>query len=398
MLTEDPRSISIPVISVTQPIGTFYIGRMTATDLGNICRFDIRRILREREIETYLGIQRPLSPKRVAEIKQYVNLIDATFPTAVILAVSEFCASYTPLRCPDHPDHVFENFGMLKLSNFLDAENDEDKIFFHDIARVIDGQHRIAGLEEFQGSAFEINVTIFVGADIADQANIFSTVNLAQTKVNRSLVYDLFELSRVRSPEKTCHEIVVALDRNEKSPFYRRIKRLGVATEGRFDETLSQATFVRMLLPYISDNPALDRDTAKRGKRPQAVDASASQRLIFRNLFVHEKDLTIADILWNYFDAVRERWPEAWGATGRGLMLNRTNGFRALMRFLRPAYLYFTSPGGTVRTEQFSGLFKMVQLSDQEFTVEIFRPGTGGETALFGRLMADTEMDRNVRG
>ena len=68
---------------------------------------------------------------------------------------------------------------------------------------MIDGQHRIAGLYKYEGEVgFDINVTIFVGTDIADQAQIFSTVNLEQTKVNRSLAYDLFALAHSRSPKK----------------------------------------------------------------------------------------------------------------------------------------------------------------------------------------------------
>ncbi len=53
---------------------------------------------------------------------------------------------------------------------------------------------------------------------MAQQANIFSTVNLSQTKVNRSLAYDLFALAASRSPQKTCHDIAVALDRGKNSP------------------------------------------------------------------------------------------------------------------------------------------------------------------------------------
>ena len=120
------------------------------------------------------------------------------------------------------------------------------------------------GFEEVKGLDFRINVAVFVGVDDATKADIFSTVNLAQTKVNKSLVYDLFSLQKSRSSEKTCHEIVVALDEMEESPFYQRIKQLGSATDGRFGETLSQATVVRGLLPYITDDALTDRDIGKR--------------------------------------------------------------------------------------------------------------------------------------
>ncbi len=111
---------------------------------------------------------------------------------------------------------------------------------YKDIAKVIDGQHRMEGLRAFVGEEFQVNVSIFIDADIADQAYIFSTVNLTQTKVNRSLAYDLFDLAKSKSPQKTCHNIAVALDENEKSPFYQRIKKTGVSTEGRFSETITQ--------------------------------------------------------------------------------------------------------------------------------------------------------------
>lgn len=394
-LTEDPKSLTIPIMKVRQPIGTFYIGSISSKDLYEICDFDIRRIYREREIETYLGIQRPINPKRLEQIEQYVETIDATFPTSVIIAVEEDCATLSSLNGKDFTDN--DTFGQLTLSNYLEPEDEKDKIFYRYIARVIDGQHRIAGLKNYAKGDFFVNVTIFIGADIADQANIFSTVNLAQTKVNKSLVYDLFELSKTRSPERTCHEIVVALDKTNNSPFLNKIKRLGVATEGRTGETLTQATVVQMIIRYISNNPALDRDLLKRGKKLERADANTLQKLIFRNMFIEEDDYKITDIIWNYFDAVRERWPSAWASTGTGYILNRTNGYRGFMRFLRPAYLYFTSTGEVVTKDQFLTLFNKVDVQDDYFTVDNFRPGTSGETAIFNMLVEKTDIDPQAR-
>ena len=42
----------------------------------------------------YLGIQRKLSPSRVKDLKEYVKSFDATFPTSIVLAVDESCASW----------------------------------------------------------------------------------------------------------------------------------------------------------------------------------------------------------------------------------------------------------------------------------------------------------------
>jgi DGQHR domain-containing protein len=392
MERETPKSVSLPVIKIRQPIGGFYIGVMSAQDLCAICWFDIRKIRHEKgEIDDYLGIQRVINPKRLEEIKQYVRNVDATFPTGVILAVEEVCASLTPM--PAKSALIDDDkFGILTLSNYPDPDNEEDRVLFRQIARIIDGQHRVAGLEDYTGNNFEINVAIFVGADISDQAGIFSIVNLAQTKVNRSLVYDLFALSQKRSPQKTCHEIVVALDRELKSPFYQRIKRLGVATEGRFGETLSQATVVKALLKYISRNASQDQDALKRGKKLAIAGADELQSLIFRNMFIREEDAQIANIVWNYFDAVRERWPKAWAATGTGYVLNRTNGFNALMRFLRPAYRNFMTTDSNVPTEQFLSLLKKVNIPDDGFTTDRYKPGTSGETTLYNDFMQSARL------
>jgi DGQHR domain-containing protein len=221
------------------------------------------------------------------------------------------------------------------------------------------------------------------------QAYIFSTVNLAQTKVNKSLVYDLFDLAKARSPQKVCHNIPVALDQSEQSPFYHRIKRLGVATEGRFNETITQATFVQSLMQYISKNELRDRDLYKRRKTPSKAGAEESKVLIFRNMMIEGQDTQIADVIWNYFDSVRDKWPKAWNATGRGIMLNKTNGFRGLMRFLRHAYLYLAAPGEVPSKQEFAKVFKRIGLSDDEFNTDNFKPGTSGEVTAY-RVLRET--------
>jgi len=203
---EDPKSLVIPVQKLKQPIGEFYIGVLDAKRLCEITEFDVRRIISERGFETYLGIQRPLNLDRVKDIAQYVTTADACFPTSVVLSVDGVCADYD------------ETAGTLTLSNYLDPEDPEKDVFYKRIAKVIDGQHRIEALKNFKGSDFDINVCIFVDIDVAQEGYIFSTVNLTQTKVSKSLAYDLLDLAKSRSPQKLCHNVAVALDLDEKRP------------------------------------------------------------------------------------------------------------------------------------------------------------------------------------
>lgn len=383
LIAEEEVSFEVPAIKVKQPIGEFFIASMPSTRLCEISYFDVRRMLKERDIETYLGIQRPLNKKRVEELEKYVRTYDACFPTAVILAIESCCATYD------------DQSGGLTIRNVPQREDGGEPVYYRNIARVLDGQHRIAGLESLSDPNFEVNVSIFIDMDIEDQAYVFSTVNLAQTKVNPSLAYDLFELSRARSPQKTCHNVAVALDRNAKSPFYKRIKRLGVSTPGRSGETISQATFVKSLLRLVSHDPNKDRDTLLRGGTLRKPSKEELVKMPFRGLFVDEQDLTIADIVWNYFSAIRNRWPTAWDSTERGNVLPRTNGFKALMNVLPHAYLRVSKPGEKASTEAFLALFEAVQFNDDEFTVERFKPGTSGESELTNALMSGMGLDKS---
>jgi DGQHR domain-containing protein len=357
------NGISFRCIEVKQPIGSFYIGVIEARDLVRVAYADIRRI-EKREIEEYIGVERPLSPGRVAELKQFVNTVDASFPTDVILAVKSEKAEYEP------------GTSTMTLANE------------REVAKIIDGQHRIAGLEAFEGESFQMIATIFIDMDMEDQAMIFATINLKQTKVNKSLAYDLYEYAVARSPQKTCHNIAKLLNNTPLSPFVGRIKILGLAS-GRATEILTQAAFVDRLIRYISRDPMKDRDDIKRGRKLRLADGADSARLIFRNLFVAERDAEIARVIWNYFDAVRRRWPHAWDRVERGNVLNRTTGFAALMRFLRPAYLRLATSSAVVpRTEAFYSLFAGLELTDESFAPERFLPGSSGEADLY-RLLAE---------
>lgn len=360
--------ISIPCLEVVQPIGDFYVGVLGFRDLTRITYTDVRRIEAEqREVETYLGIERPLNVKRVAELKQYVQTVDASFPSSVILAVSSEDAEYD------------EGERMLHLR---DAEN---------VAKVLDGQHRIAGLEGFQGAEFQLIVTIFVDMDIEEQALIFATINLEQTKVNKSLVYDLYEYAKHRSPQKTAHNVARLLDSEADSPLRGKIKILGSARDR--GETISQALFVDSLLPLISSAPAKDRDALKRGRAISRADRSEEQTLIFRNMFVDGQDAQIARVLWNYFGAVEDRWGEYWRAVRSGNVLNRTTGFRALMQFLPHAYLSLDHARGVPSQEEFAAIFRRITLEGHEVTPDNYPPGSSGQVTLRKQLLTEAGLD-----
>jgi len=368
------KSVEIKAIRISQPIGEFYIGVIKSKDLVDISSADVRSL--ETELDDYMGIQRKLTKSRVKELQTYVNNEDATFPTSVILAVEEKNAEWN------------EKDGILKIYS-IEGQN------YDEIAKIIDGQHRIEGLKNLSpDKEFDINVSIFIGADLATQANIFATVNLAQTKVNRSLVYDLYSYENTRSPQKTCHDIAVALDQYEESPFYNRIKRLGTATPGRDKELLTQAAVVESVIVYISSDPSRDRNTFIKKLFPMKASIEELPKTMFRNLWLEKKDTDIATIIINYFSAVKEKWPHAWDDFDRkGNVLPKTNVFKALMRFLRPVYCDYVADefGKIPSVQEFQAYFASVDLTDDQFNIETFPPGTSGESGLYKILTQSME-------
>jgi len=368
----DDRYIYFQCLEIRQPIGTLYVGSMNFNQVTHIAYADVRRI-QDRDVERYIGIQRPLEDKRVRELQSYVKTVDSSFPTSVILAVKGEDAEYDT------------DSGVMRITKGIE------------IAKIIDGQHRIAGLLNYDGPPFQLNVTIFIDIDIEDQALLFATINLKQTKVNKSLAYDLFEFAASRSPQKTCHNIAKLLNIREGSPLRHRIKILGRATGKRL-ENLTQAAIVERLIKYISVNPMKDRDLIKRGDKliRAASYEERETKLVFRNMFIDDRDDDIALVVWNLLTAAAKRWPTAWNTEGSGFILNRSTGFAALMRVLPDVYLDLNAIGSVPSVDAFEEYFSRVTLNDQDFNKEVFIPGTGGKTRLYSALASDMKFKKGT--
>lgn len=374
--------LQMNVVRARQPLGDLYIGTMPSGLLWQLAEYDMREIREKKDgIYQATGVQRELSEKRVQEIATYVQTIDATFPTAVVLAISAECVTL----------QEGQNGCLTMTLRSEEIASPGDLFGYERVVRVIDGQHRIEGLKRADRKDFDVNVAILVDADIEDQARVFATVNLAQTKVSKSLVYDLFSYSTSNSPERIAHTVCLSLDQTEGSPFFERIKRLGTATPGRTaPEPLSQATVVEGFLSHmVEDKKQLihDRDLARRGRSMAPISDDQARKLVLRRFFLEGRDTDLAELMWNYFAAVEARWPDAWEVGGTGQILPRTNGFRALIRFFRSAYNEVAVPGVIVPCAIFKGIFDRSELRDADFTTERYPPGTSGETRLYHDLL-----------
>ena len=73
-------------------------------------------------------------------------------------------------------------------------------------------------------------------------------------------------------------------------------------------------------------------------------------------------------------------------------MLNKTNGFKALMGMFGRVYTYVTAPGNMVPTNRFLQVFERTNLKDADFNTDNFKPGTSGEAKLRNELLAQLDI------
>lgn len=290
--------IKLHMIEITQSVGTFYVGKIKSSSLVNISK-----TIRRNESN---GIQRELAQKRVKEIAKYCEDPDAAFPTPIILHIKgEDIVSLEPIA----------GFGDL-----YELAIDDQQQF----AEILDGQHRVEGIKYANGFEFELMVVVMFDLTEEEKAYIFSTINSNQTKVDKSLIYDLFELSKTRSPHKTCHEIARIMNSDKNSPFYGKLKMLGKKS----DKTaiLSQGTFVNYLCRLMSNKPQQDMIDLKNG-----IEIKDDERYVLRKYFKDKRDDIILKLLNNYFGAVSSVFSEEW-ENSKEYILSKTTGYGALLK------------------------------------------------------------------
>lgn len=283
-------------IEINQPIGTFYIVKISAEKL-------LQLSVITRRIDSSIGIQRDLAHGRVNEIAQYCQSPDATFPTSIIV-----CVNSCDVKLLD--------------GNVLEIDDSKREIF-----EILDGQHRLLGISK-SNSVYKFELPIVLMFDLTEEekAYVFSIINSKQTKVSMSLIYDLFELSEKRSPQKTAHELARALNQMPDSPFYNRLKMLGKKMANQEVASLSQGTFVKNVLTLISKKPEKDTWDIKRG-----ISLEQDYSLPLRQYFINGKDDVILKILLNCFSALKIVFNEEW-LNCMDNVLWKTTGFGAVIK------------------------------------------------------------------
>lgn len=356
--------ITINYIEVQQPIGTFYLCCIPASTLIKIVRVNARS-------QGADGVQRDMSKSRIKSIGDYCSDPDAVFPTPIVVSVD-------------------------KSADVLLDESNHRINFSEDscIGEVIDGQHRLWGIEKSEYiSSFNLPVVLMFDLTIEEKAYVFSTINSNQTKVPPSLIYDLFDVSNFRSPNKTVHHIARVMNCSVESPFYNRLKMLGKKERSQKNATLSQGTFAKTILMLISKNPDEDSRLIKRGLKPKS-----DNKLIFRQYFIDEKDEIIIKILYNCFNALKDVFHDEWNEPQNNILW-KTTGFRAIIYAL-PSLYKKGIRNKNLTQEFFTSCFEIfkVKLTGQNLslTSEYFPGGSEQIQGRLARLIVDSIANSSI--
>lgn len=286
------------ILPVEQPIGIFYIASIPAVVLLKT----LKNVHRSMGGD---GVQRDASKSRIKEIASFCSNTDSVFPTPIIVSV---------------------------YNNVVELDEDKKIISFDDnttIGEVLDGQHRLLGLEDSDNSNhFDMPVVFMFGLTPEEKAYIFSIINSKQTKVNQSLLYDLFELTSKRSPQKTAHEIARSMNSMQESPFFNRLKMLGTKEAGQDFATLSQGTFAQSVMMLYSKHPNKDKERLYSNEPIDSDDGT-----VLRMYFCEERDEVILKVLLNCFIALSKVFSEEW-ETPSQYILCKTTGFRGVIKSL----------------------------------------------------------------
>ena len=346
-----------PALRVDQRGGTFYVTVLPAELLLQVAASDRMRAIINSDGSGYRleGTQRIVQDRRLSEIRDYINRVDATFPNSIILA-----ANYDPETGFDQGelediDADRENGESVELTQaWTVEETDQGGFQLHiptdkRLAAVIDGQHRLfsfarADIDVMR--SMELLCSVFIDLPKSLQAQIFATINSTQKRVDRSLTFELFgynvsdEPEEYWTPDKLAVFFTRKLGTDMSSPLLGRIvvaPKRDVALQrlaAIADWQVSTAVIVDGILRLYSSNPKRDSNWMRKDqpRTRSSLNDAPKDRSPLRGSFIEGNDALLYKMVLNYVKACDEVF---WGRARVGSFILKTIGVQAVFDILR---------------------------------------------------------------
>jgi len=262
---------------------------------------DISRIARD-DGDGLRGFQRKEIRNHVNAIVEFLDSGAVLFPNAIILALSsevEFKQSRGPT-----PAGMRETAQGGTLTIPVRPEG-------YRIAWIVDGQQRSLALAKAHNNRIPVPIIGFISSDLGIQREQFILVNksrpLPVRLINELLPEVSAMLPRDLAAKKLPLELCKLLNRDPKSPFFKRIKYES--------ETVNPLAVVTdtVLAEAIRRNLKPPMGALSQFKGVDETDTTA----MYRTLVL-------------YWSAVRDTFPEAWGKSSTESRLMHSAGIRAM--------------------------------------------------------------------
>lgn len=358
--TYNMEKIVIKGFTVSQNGQDFIIGKAPIGEVLNYTMYTERLIIGYDEDEKPIynkHVQRKVDASRTRQIAKFLlNDKEAIFPTNIVLNIP-----VNIIESQEENDGIISITLVDNVAEQIEKAKREGSDKADIFVTIIDGQHRIRGIEvaieelnkmiskasdPAQKEALklqldnllkmELVVSFFIDKDLEFQAMTFSTINRTQRRVSQDLVYELFGLTSDDSPQKTALEVALALNAHPKSPFYRRIKLYGGTYTKDDSRPLSQAAMIKSIIKGICSS-VQSAETERYKKRKDFNEKNSSRSLSFRQFYADNRDDLISDCMFYFFNSVRNELGQYWnydGQTNPQNILQSTVGYEALMSLL----------------------------------------------------------------
>jgi DGQHR domain-containing protein len=244
------------------------------------------------------GYQRPEVLRHVRAIRDYLESPGALMPNAIVIAFD------SRVRFEPAPD-VKATAGSAAGSILIPASEPGSP---NAPGWVVDGQQRVAALRDAQLASFPVPVVAFITDDLREQRAQFILVNNTKP-LPKGLIHELLPdteghlplaLLRKRYPSK----LLSLLNLLPESPMAGAIK-----TPTMPDGRIRDNSVLKMIENSITDGALY------RYRNPQTGEGDTSRML---------------QVLWNFWEAVANTWPEAWRLPPRKSRLTHGAGIVSL--------------------------------------------------------------------
>jgi DGQHR domain-containing protein len=294
MSVKQREEMRLPALEIRQGERRLYQFALDGKRLHEIST--VSRIRREKEGEI-AGYQRPEVLRHVKAIRTYLESPRALMPNALVIAFDSRVRFEPATEVATDADSAA---GTVVIP--LPATGDDPPGW------VVDGQQRAAALRDAKLQSFPIPVVGFITDDLAEQRAQFILVNNTKP-LPKGLIHELLpatdgalpvSLLRKRYPSK----LLAALNLTPGSPMYQAI-RTPTMPEGHIRDN----SVLKMIENSITDGALYQyRD-------PRTGEGDGAKML---------------EVLWNFWAAVAEAWPEAWELPPRKSRLTHGVGIVAL--------------------------------------------------------------------